>query len=66
MPGLFETIRTDFDNAAHPAEKFGGADVQVVLRAEFDPQYGFPRRYLQQIYGRLDDLTWTVTEFTAK
>jgi hypothetical protein len=66
VPGLFETLETDFDNAAHPAEKFGSADVRVVLRAEFDPQYGFPRRYLQQVYGRLDDLTWTVTEFTPK
>lgn len=66
VPGLFDTLRTDFDNAAHPAEKFGGADVQVVLRAEFDKRYGFPRRYLQQVYGRLDDLNWTVTEFTPR
>jgi hypothetical protein len=64
VPGLFDTLRTDFDNAAHPAEKFGSVDVQVVLRAEFDPRYGFPRRYLQQVYGRLDDLNWTVLEFT--
>jgi len=63
VPGLFETLETDLDNAAHPAEKFGSADVRVVLRAEFDPQNGIPRRYLQQVYGRLDDLTWTVTEF---
>jgi hypothetical protein len=66
VPGLLETIETDLDNAAHPAEKFGSADVRVVLRAEFDPTYGFPRRYLQQIYGRLDDLSWTVTEFTPR
>lgn len=66
VPGLFDTLRIDFDNAANPTKAFGSADVQVVLRAEFDPQYGFPRSYLQQVYGRLDDLTWTVTEFTPR
>jgi hypothetical protein len=62
VPGMFETLETDFDNAGHAEEKFGGGE--VVMRAEFDPQYGFPRRYLHQILGRHGDLEWTVTEFT--
>jgi hypothetical protein len=66
VEGLFDTIETDFDNAARPEAAFGSADVRVVLRAEFDEKYGIPRRYLQQVYGRLDDLSWTVTEFTPK
>jgi hypothetical protein len=66
VPGMFDTLATDFDNAAKPAEKYGSPDVRVVLRAEFDEKYGYPRRYLQQIYGRLDDLSWTVTEFTSR
>lgn len=64
VPGMFDTLATDFDNAAKPAEKYGSPGVRVVLRAEFDEQQGYPRRYLQQVYGRLDDLSWTVTEFT--
>lgn len=66
VPGMFETIETDFENAARPAEKFGSADVQVVIRAKFDESHGFPVRYLHQIYGRLDDLTWRVTEFAPR
>lgn len=66
VPGMFETLETDFENAAKPAEKFGSAEVQVVLRAKFDSVYGFPRRYLHQVYGRHDDLTWEVTEFRKR
>jgi hypothetical protein len=62
VPGMFETLETDFDNAAHADEKFGGGE--VVMRAEFDRAYGFPRRYLHQILGRHGDLEWLVTEFT--
>lgn len=65
VPGMFDTLTTDFDNAEKPGEKYGSPDVRVVLRAEFDAEYGYPKRYLQQIFGRLDDLSWTVTEFRA-
>jgi hypothetical protein len=62
VPGMFETLETDFDNAAHADEKFDGGE--VVMRCEFDSQYGFPKHYLHQILGRHGDLEWTVTEFT--
>lgn len=62
VPGMFETLETDFDNATNTAEKFGGGE--VVMRAEFDPTYGFPRRYLHQVLGSHGDLEWKVTEFT--
>ena len=61
VPGMFATLETDFDNAAHAAEKFGGAE--VVMRCEFDAKYGYPRRYLHQILGTYGDLSWEVTEF---
>jgi hypothetical protein len=63
VPGMFDTLTTDFENAAKPAEKYGSPDVRVVLRAEFDADLGYPKRYLQQVFGRMDDLSWTVTEF---
>jgi hypothetical protein len=62
VPGMFGTLDVDFDNAAHNDVKFEGAE--VVMRAEFDSQYGFPRRYLHQVIGRYGDLEWKVTEFT--
>lgn len=61
VPGMFETLQTDFDNAARADEKFGGAE--VVMRCEFDESLGYPKRYLHQILGRHGDLEWTVTRF---
>jgi hypothetical protein len=66
VPGMFETLETDFDNARHPAAQFGSNEVKVVLRAKFDETYGFPRRYLHQVFGRSMDLTWEVTEFEPR
>jgi len=62
VPGMFETLEIDFDNAENTVEKFGGGE--VVMRCEFDSRYGFPRHYLHQILGRHGDLEWQVTEFT--
>ena len=45
VPEQFETIRQDFDSA-ETAGGFGAAPgTQTILKAEFDPQYGYPRRY---------------------
>ena len=43
VPEQFETIRQDFDSA-ETAGGFGAAPgTQTILKAEFDPQYGYPR-----------------------
>src|SRR5262249_10304725 len=46
VPGQFETIGQELEMAKRPAESFGtrGA-AEVVIWAEFDPTYGYPRRY---------------------
>ncbi|HEY1599103.1 MAG TPA: DUF6174 domain-containing protein [Pirellulales bacterium] len=45
VPEQFETIRQDFDSA-ETAGGFGAAPgTQTILKADFDPQYGYPRRY---------------------
>ncbi|MGC3966909.1 MAG: DUF6174 domain-containing protein [Pirellulales bacterium] len=66
VSGMFETLTTDFDNRDEAREKFGVEPSSIHLRCEFDSQYGYPKRYLHQIYGRQQDLQWTVTEFVAR
>jgi hypothetical protein len=66
VPGMFDTIDVDFDNRTNAKEKFGTEPESVHLRCLFDPELGFPRRYLHQVYGRQQDLEWTVTEFTRR
>ncbi|MBA4017831.1 MAG: hypothetical protein C0483_11705 [Pirellula sp.] len=65
VPGMFETLSTDFDNRERAVEKFGVEPGSIHMRCEFDPKYGFPKHYLHQIYGRHQDLEWTVTEFVV-
>ncbi len=55
--GMFETIRRDLVNNA----KHG----YLLLRADFDPQLGFPSRYerIEVRTGAHDALQWEVIEF---
>lgn len=66
VPGMFETLTTDFENREQAVEKFGVEPGSIHMRCEFDPKYGFPKHYLHQIYGRHQDLEWTVTEFVVR
>lgn len=66
VPGMFETLTTDFENRDAARRKFGVEPSSIHLRCEFDARYGYPKRYLHQIYGRHQDLEWTVTEFVER
>lgn len=66
VPGMFETLTTDFENREQAVEKFGVEPGSIHMRCEFDPKYGFPKHYIHQIYGRHQDLEWTVTEFAVR
>ncbi len=63
-PGLFDMIRQDLENAEHPRQAFGVSDPsQVVLRAEFDAECGYPVRYQREVLGGAADLGWRITKF---
>jgi hypothetical protein len=66
VPGMFETLTTDFENRDEAREKFGVEPQSIHMRCEFEAEFGYPKRYLHQIYGRQQDLQWTVTEFVAR
>lgn len=64
IPGQFETIAVDLDHAANPEQGFGvPAGSAAVLRAEFDPQYGYPRFYQRILLGTPIHVEWKVTRF---
>ncbi len=66
VPEQFETIRADFDSAEDPQRPFGApAGSKVMMRAEFDPELGYPRNYQRQVLGTDLDVQWEVTRFEA-
>lgn len=57
-----EALRQELESARDPERAFGVAsESSVVLRAEFDPQYGYPRIYHRIVLGQSSELRWEVT-----
>ncbi|HWB10631.1 MAG TPA: DUF6174 domain-containing protein [Pirellulales bacterium] len=65
VTGLFDVIEHDVDCAADPTRGFGAQPGSTaVLRADFDPHYGYPRKFERLILGEPQlDMTWEVTNF---
>ncbi len=67
VAGMLETLRLELELAETPQKAFGVPQrSQVVLRAEFDPHNGLPRRYQRIIVGADNELSWTITKFTPQ
>jgi uncharacterized protein DUF6174 len=64
VPGQFETIGQELDMADDPAASFGvpGAS-EVVMWAQFDGTYGYPRQYDRVVLGADIEVHWKVTRF---
>jgi hypothetical protein len=69
VPGMFSTMARDVDAVERRAAgRTKPGEVELILKAEFDPQYHFPRRYQRIEWGsrRGSDAktaTWEVKEF---
>lgn len=67
VPGMFSTMSRDVE-AVERRER-GEADPstpRLTLRAEFDPKYGYPKRYQRIEWGSPVEVTWQVTHFEPK
>ena len=64
VPGLSQIIRDDLDKA-HPPRK-NETPANLVLRAAFDPQYGYPQRYERIDLTARHETRWDVTRFTPR
>jgi hypothetical protein len=64
VPGMFGTISRDIEamerHAAGRADRF---TPRLTLRAEFDRQYSYPKRYRRIEHWSTVEVAWEVTEF---
>ena len=63
VPEQLETIRQDFDSAETQGGFGAPAGAETILKAQFDPQYGYPRRYQRIVLGTDLDVEWEATRF---
>jgi hypothetical protein len=65
VPGMFGTMQSDVTNLERQqAGRADPATPQLLLRAVFDPQRGYPRRYLRtelRKWGTNDEVSWEAT-----
>lgn len=62
--GMFRTIEQDMlhgENVA--AGRAGPRPIQLLLRAEFEPTWGYPARYQRIQWGSQMEVVWEVTHF---
>ncbi len=64
VDGLFEIIREDFQGLDQPERAFGVKDTsQLVQQAEFDAEFGYPRRYRRAVLTTGDAIEWEIMQF---
>ena len=63
VPGMFGTIERDLVRTEGQAGRL--AD-DLHLRAEFDAEWGFPRRYLRVQWGESNQVRWQVERFETE
>lgn len=64
VPSQFDMIQRELSGADDPQRGFGAPpDSTVVIKAEFDPAYGYPKRYRRHVLGTATEIAWTVTRF---
>lgn len=64
VPGMFDTIAEELEMARDPAAAFKSpAATQMVIWAEFDPQFGYPKKYDRSVLGTNYEIHWQVTRF---
>jgi len=64
VPGQMDMIAEELDMADDPAASFDSPQAsQMIIRAEFDPEYGYPRKYDRVVLGTDFEIHWTLTRF---
>ncbi len=63
VEGLFSFLDTELANAADAERTYGAPAGSVVLKARFDPEWGFPARFLRHVLGQRDSVEWQVLRF---
>ncbi len=64
VDGMFTFLEVEIRNKENPIPGMGVSDPrQIVLRAQFDPQLGYPSYFLRHLLGRQQGTEWKVVAF---
>ncbi|GAF78912.1 unnamed protein product [marine sediment metagenome] len=64
VPGQFDTLYRELELAADPMGEIDASnETRWLLRAEFDSQFGYPKRYRRTVSGTGPDISWEVSKF---
>lgn len=64
VPGMFATMARDVEQVERRRQgQVNGNTPDLTLRAGFDPEFGYPRRYVRMEAGSTQDVTWEVVRF---
>jgi hypothetical protein len=67
VPGQFDTLIRELEMAADPqGEMNAPRGARIWLRAEFDPKFGYPRKFHRYASGGAIEMSWRTTAFTPK
>jgi hypothetical protein len=67
VPGQFDTLERELEMAADPqGEMSAPPGARLWLRCEFDPKFGYPRKYHRYATGGAIDTAWQTTAFELK
>jgi hypothetical protein len=67
IAGQFEALEREFEFAENPQREMQAPPgARVWLRCEFDPEYGYPRRFHRHTSGGAPEVFWRATSFTPK
>jgi hypothetical protein len=67
VTGMFDTLERELELAEDPEHEMqASAGVQLQLRCEFDPKFGFPRRYHRFATGGAPEVFWQVKRFERR
>ena len=64
VEGMFGFLQAELENASDPQRTYGVSDPsRVILRATFDAELGFPRRFFRHVLGHGAGIQWEVRRF---
>lgn len=67
VPGQFDTLERELEMAADPQGEMGAPRGALLwLRCEFDPEFGYPRKYHRYATGGAIETAWQTTAFEPK
>jgi hypothetical protein len=66
VPGLFRVIAFDLDQRLEPRPFHQPPGTHILMRCEFDPRYGYPRRYRRDVAGTRLGLAIDVLAFAPR